>query len=136
MEIFFDIDFVEEELRSVLFFSSEGHFYGETISTGKPIKHLKYQDYMFHLESDPEHKNIEIKESTDNVISGLLGWLNDYEDKTFITYENNELKLDLIKNRVGLDLSGCVIEELNIDKNLSISERVSELRREYENNNN
>ena len=133
MDIYFDIDLIDNEVRSVFFLSTEGHFYAEPISNGIRIEELKYNDTIFHLEADPEHKEIELKESIDNVIQGLSGWLARYPEKNMITYIKDETKFKLITDLIGLDLSDCNIHEMDLKDDVEITNRISLLKLNYEN---
>jgi hypothetical protein len=131
MDIFFDIELIGDEMISVLFLSPDGHFYAEPVSGNYNIDSLKYNDAVFHFESDPEHKRIELKESKEIVAKGLQNWLTGYSDKKLITYTNDPTKVKVIEDMSGLDLSKCIIHNMSFDEKIEITDRLMELKNSY-----
>jgi hypothetical protein len=131
MDIFFDIELIDDEVISILFLSNEGHFYAEPISGNYNIESLKYNDAVFHFESDPEHKRIELKESKEIVAKGLQNWLIGHSDKKLITYTNNPTKIKIVETISGLDLSKCTIHDMSFDEKTEIIDRLTELKNNY-----
>jgi hypothetical protein len=91
----------------------------------------KYNDAVFHFESDPEHKRIELKESKEIVAKGLQNWLTGYSDKKLITYTNDPTKVKVIEDMSGLDLSKCIIHNMSFDEKIEITDRLMELKNSY-----
>lgn len=134
MEVFFDIDVFDGDVISMMFLSPYGYFYAEPTNTGMQSDSLRFKDKVFYLNADPEHNEIEIKESFDNIIKGLNAWLSKGDNKSFITYQDQSDKIKLMKDLLGIDPSDFNDSgiKLNDDPNIDISDRVHKLRDNYE----
>ena len=134
MKIFFDIDVLDGDIISIMLLSPYGYFYAEPTNIGKGYESLRFNDKIFYLNADPEHNEIEIKESLDNIIKGLSAWLSKGVGKSFITYQDQDNKIKLLKDILGIDPSDFNDSgvKLKDGESIGITDRVHRLKDSYE----
>jgi hypothetical protein len=86
---------------------------------------------MFHFEGNEDRTKIILKESEGRISEALRVWLENYTDPSFITNNQDNLKLLANVAKINIDNYHTVVVGLD-DEDLPIIEKTSELKSKYD----
>lgn len=131
MNIYFNFLAENENPRAMYFLTDTGSFYAESTDPGLIGKDLLYNEYMFHFEGNEDRTKIILKESESRISEALKVWLENYTDPSFITNNQDNLKLLANVVKINIDNYHTVVVGLD-DEDLPIIEKTSELKSKYD----
>lgn len=127
MNIYFNFLAEKETPIAMYFLSDNGSFYAESTDAGLIGKDLLYNEYMFHFEGNEDRTVIILKESENRISEALNVWLDNYTDPSFIT--NNQDNLKLLGNFLKIDIGNYHTTVVGLDdEDLSVIDKTNKLK--------